>query len=430
MIAAPLNRLRTVYPGWWLAVGASASLSMVAGMTFWGFGLFVRPLEAEFGWSRSVISAAISLTLLVSGLASPLVGRLVDKYKPRTVILAGSAATVLVYLLLTRTEELWQLFVLLGILAFFRTWAFYIPFTTLITRWFCRRRATAMGIATAGFGMGGLVFLPVMATVISAIGWRAAFAIAALLVLLVNGTFLILARNDPAERWASHESDVAISGGSSEGIWRFNDVSSVFRTVAFWMMAAGFAFFFFGQWAFLFHGVPFFEQEDLSPSSAALILSGAAGLGVVLRVSSGVMIDRVRRFEALAAIVLFVMAIALMVLALGTSVPLLAVFALLWGVGSGIGPLLEPMLVSRLFGRTHYAAVYGAVDGVDTVVAISGPWLGGLVFDLSGSYTPVLLVYSTAFLIGGSGFLLLTRLVSRGRQQAHQGTAELVVSWQ
>jgi MFS family permease len=131
---------RAIYPGWWLAIGTSLSLGLVAGMSFWASGLFVDPLQAEFGWSGSVLGGAVSLSLLVSGLASPLVGRLVDRYQPRRVILIGSAATVLGYLLLAGVRELWQFLALMAFLAFFRAWIFYVPFTTLITRWLSRRR--------------------------------------------------------------------------------------------------------------------------------------------------------------------------------------------------------------------------------------------------------------------------------------------------
>ena len=89
-----VRRLSSVYPGWWLAIGTCFSLGLVAGMSFWAFGLFVEPLQSEFGWSPALLGGAVSLSLLVSGLASPIVGRLVDRYQPRRVILIGSLATV------------------------------------------------------------------------------------------------------------------------------------------------------------------------------------------------------------------------------------------------------------------------------------------------------------------------------------------------
>ncbi|HEY3108407.1 MAG TPA: MFS transporter [Chloroflexota bacterium] len=405
-----LAHLKSIYPGWWVALGSSLSLGVVAGTTFWAFGLLAAPLEAEFGWSRSMIAAAVSMTLLVSGLASPLVGRLVDRYGPRAVILVGSAATAATFALLARVEQLWQLFVLLALLAFFRTWIFYVPFTTLVTRWFTRRRATAMGIATSGFGIGGLVVLPVVAEVVSSVGWRASFLLAAGLVVLVNGTLAILVSDAPPVRWAEVEVGDARARFAQEGIWRIDSAGAAMRAPVFWLMAAGFALFFFAQWAFLFHGPQFLEQAGFAPRDAALVFGCAAGLGVLLRLSSGTLIDRVRRVERLAAAVLCTMAAAVLLLTLGASPPLLVVFALLWGVGSGIGPALEPLLVGRAFGRKHYAVLYGTMDGVDTVVSIPGPWLGGVLFDLSGTYTPVLLLYGVAFLAGAAGFALLARL--------------------
>jgi sugar phosphate permease len=412
-VTPAVERLRAIYPGWWVALGSGLSLGVVAGTTFWAFGLLAGPLESEFGWSRSVIAAAVSLTLLVSGLASPLVGRLVDRYGPRAVILTGSTATAAVFALLAQVQQLWQLFVLLALLAFFRTWIFYVPFTTLVTGWFARRRATAMGIATSGFGLGGLVFLPVIAEVVDRVGWRASFVLGAVLVALVNGAFVLLVRDAPPARWAEHESGGATPAGATEGVWAVDRASAAMRAPAFWMMAAGFALFFFAQWAFLFHGPQVLERAGFTSREAALVFGGAAGLGVLLRLTSGALIDRVRRVELLAAGVLCAMAAAVLLLTLGASLPVLVGFALLWGVGSGIGPALEPLLVGRAFGRRHYAVLYGTMDGVDTVVSIPGPWLGGLLFDLSGSYTPVLLLYGAAFLAGAGGFAMLARLTAR-----------------
>ncbi|HEV8635878.1 MAG TPA: MFS transporter, partial [Chloroflexota bacterium] len=360
------GRLSTVYPGWWLAAGTSLSLGVVAGTTFWAFGLLAGPLEAEFGWSRSLIAAVASLTLLISGLASPVVGRLVDRWQPRRVIAIGSAATAGAFVLLSQVADLWQFLVLMAVLAFFRTWIFYVPFTTLITRWFSRRRATAMGIATSGFGLGGLLVMPATAEVLSTVGWRAFFLAAALLVVLVNGTLVLLARDAPSERWSGHEAcaPAAAPLAPGDGLWPVAGARSPFRTFVFWLMAAGFALFFFAQWAFMFHGPQFLEHEGLAPRQAALVFACAAGLGVALRFASGAVLDRIQRIEVLAAFVLSAMAAAVLLLTAGVSSPLLAAFVLLWGIGSGIGPALEPLLVGRVFGRARYASVYGTMDGV------------------------------------------------------------------
>jgi OFA family oxalate/formate antiporter-like MFS transporter len=251
-----------------------------------------------------------------------------------------------------------------------------------------------------------------MSEVLGVVGWRARFIIAGLLVLVINGAFVALVRNDPPSAWADHETSPPTTARTAPagGLHHFENVRSIYRAPVFWLAAAGFSLFFFAQWAFLYHGPELLEHGGLTARDAALALGLAGGLGVVLRLASGAALDRIVRIELLAASVLGVMALALLALSFGIGVPSVATFALLWGVGSGIGPALEPMLVARLFGRQHYASVYGAMDGVDTVVSIPGPWLGGAVYDLFGSYLPVLMLYATAFVIGSLSFGMLSRL--------------------
>jgi hypothetical protein len=124
------------------------------------------------------------------------------------------------------------------------------------------------------------------------------------------------------------------------------------------------------------------------------------------------------------------MAVAVLLLTLGAAPALLVAFALLWGVGSGLGPALEPLLVGRAFGRRHYAVLYGTMDGVDTVASIPGPWLGGLLFDVTGSYAPVLLLYGATFLVGAAAFALLARLTAQGASPGvvHAARPEALVS--
>jgi sugar phosphate permease len=413
-VCAALGR---VYPGWWVSVWACLALGVVSGLGFWAFGLFVEPLQAEFGWSETTLAGAVSLSMLLSGLASPLVGRLVDRYHPRRIIVIGTLASVIGYLLLAVVQELWQFLFLTAFLGFFRAWIFYVPFTTIITRWFSRSRATAMGIATSGFGMGGLLFLPLTSELLAFLGWRLTFAASALLVLVVIGAFAALVGSDPpVHRAAEYASAPVLAGAApSEGIGRFDTLRQIYRAPVFWCTAAGFSLFYFAQWAFLFHAPQVLTNGGLSIREAALAIAATAGLGVVLRLASGAVLARVVRIELLAVVVLTSMAAALLLLATGTSVPIMFGFVLLWGVGSGIGPALEPMLVSRLFGRRFYGSVYGALDGIDTAVSFPGAWLGGIAFALGGSYLPTLGLYAVALLLGAAMFGLIPRSM-RGKR--------------
>jgi hypothetical protein len=109
----------------------------------------------------------------------------------------------------------------------------------------------------------------------------------------------------------------------------------------------------------------------------------------------------------MAAALMFLMAVALLALAFGASVPALTVFVLLWSLGNAIAPPLEPLLLPRLFGRTHYASLYGVMDGAIVLTSIPGPWLGGFLFEHFGSYTPVLALYAVALAGGGASLSLV-----------------------
>jgi predicted MFS family arabinose efflux permease len=413
------RRLLPRYPGWWVAIGACLALGIVSGLGFWAFGLFVDPLEAEFGWSKSLLGGAVSISMLVSGLASPLVGRLVDRFKPRWIIFIGTAATVIGYLLMAGIQELWQFLALTAFLAFFRAWIFYVPFTTVVTRWFSRSRATAMGIATSGFGFGGLLFLPLTSELLALLGWRTTFIVIAAVVLLVIGLFAVLVHNDPRGRWAEYDALPAapslVAGDQGEG--RFNSLSEILSAPIFWLVALGFSMFYFGQWAFLFHGPQVLQHGGLTTREAAVALAATGGLGVLVRLSTGAVLTRMMRLEYLAVGVLSIMAAALTVLAVGPAPVNVALFIVLWGIGSGLGPALEPLFVGRLFARGQYASVYGALDGIETVVSFPGPWLGGIGYDMQQSYVPALGLYSAALVIGAATFGVLPRAVQLRRRQ-------------
>jgi len=430
-VALPALEITSRYPGWLVPIGACLALGIVSGLGFWAFGLFVDPLEAEFGWSKSILAGAVSVSMLASGLASPLVGRLVDRFQPRRIILIGTVASVFGYALMAAVQELWQFLVLTALLAFFRAFIFYVPFTTIITRWFSRSRATAMGIATSGFGIGGLIFLPLTSELLALFGWRTTFVIIAFLVLLVIGGFAALVRNDPPRAWTAHQAAPAPVAGvvPDEGLCRFTTLDQIYRAPVFWLMAVGFSMFYFGQWSFLFHGPQVLHEAGLSIREAAVAMAATGGLGVVVRLSTGALLARFVRIEVLAVAVLAIMAAALGILTTAAGSVGLLLFVLFWGVGSGLGPALEPLFVSRYFGRRHYATVYGALDGMETAVSFPGPWLGGLGYDVGHSYVPALALYGGALAVGAVTFGFLPRALRRQHTVASGVHAETVTRY-
>src|SRR5688572_1925907 len=135
-----------VYYGWKLLAASVVAMAFGSGFSFWAFGLYVSPLEGEFGWSRAQVSLGFSCALLVSGIFSPLVGRWIDVRGPRSAILIGAVLASLSYMLLAVTDSLWQWYLFNAINAVFRQMMFFIPFQTLVSRWFVSKRGVALSI--------------------------------------------------------------------------------------------------------------------------------------------------------------------------------------------------------------------------------------------------------------------------------------------
>src|SRR5690606_34518177 len=156
-----------------------------SGVSFWSFGLYVDPLEQQFGWSRAQVSFGFSAALLVAGIAGPFIGWWIDSRGPRSVILVGAILTTLTYLLLATTSTLWQWYLYQAINAVFRQMMFFIPFQALVSRWFDRKRGLALSVLATGFSMGGFIVVPIMGLVIDRFDWDGSFIVSAVATAVI-----------------------------------------------------------------------------------------------------------------------------------------------------------------------------------------------------------------------------------------------------
>jgi len=229
-------------------------------------------------------------------------------------------------------------------------------------------------------------------------------------LLAFNGLLVLVIRDVPGSGWTERETRTSIDDDRRRTpLLEVASLTAALRTSSFWLLSLGFACFYFSYLAFLYHGPLLLEREGVPSRFAALIFSSAAGCGLLVRLSCGAWLERFGRQEVVAAFSVLSMVLALLLLASGGSIPALTGFVLLWGIGSGICPALEPILTGRIFGRKQYATVYGAVEGIGILVAIPAPWLGGMISDATDTSAPVILLYSTVLLISAASFTLLTR---------------------
>ena len=130
-----LTGRRKLFYGWWMLSASVLVMTVISGLSVWANGLYVRPLEEEFGWSRAQVSLGFSAAILVSGIVGPLIGVWIDRFGPRSAMIFGSSMTGLTYVLLALTDSLWQWYVFAAINAGFRQMTFFIPMQVMASRW-------------------------------------------------------------------------------------------------------------------------------------------------------------------------------------------------------------------------------------------------------------------------------------------------------
>ena len=380
------------------------------GISFWAFGLYIQPLENEFDWSRAQVTLGFSASLLASGVLAPLIGRWVDRYGPRRVLLIGAVGSAITFLGLAFTANLWQWYLLWTLNGIARTMVHVIPPAALITRWFQRRRGLAMGVLASGFGVGGFTIVPLLRVVIDWVDWEGAFVFSAILALLLYVPItLLVVHNEPrtAEEAAFDRIEMDVEGGESEGI----SAAAAVRTRLFWLITISVSALYFVIFGWLVHLVPYLESVGVSSAGAVTIVSIGAAFGVFTRLLFGLTVDRLRKVEALTmGLAVFLLASLVSLWVSEGAFVGIALFTLFWAIGTGGGPVIDTLLVASAFGRKHFATILGLIALAWSVGLVTSPAIVAVIFDRTGSYDGALIMLMVVLIVAFAGFALTARV--------------------
>ena len=381
------------FAGWNVAWAAFAVMAVAYGVQF-SFGVLIPDIERDTGWSRTQISLAYSLYVMLYSSLSIVSGIVTDRSGPRRVLTAGALFLTAGYLVTASSEQLWQLYLGLGVLAAVGMSAAYVPCNATVVRWFVRRRGQALSLATAGVGLGGLVLPPLAGLVSRAAGWRVTYVA---LAALVGVCLLVAARvmvGSPEERGLRPDGDLPVqpatatvdpSGGQPASEGDSVAVREALRTAVFWVIFALFG----ATWIVVFfppvHLSPFAEDLGLSRPAAAAAVGAIGAGGLVGRLVSGSASDRVGRLPVLGTVIGF-QAVAFALFALSEGPATLYPAALMFGFGYGGSTSLFPAVVGDQFGRAHVGALVGLIFGGAGSLAAVGPALAGYLYDVTGGY--------------------------------------------
>jgi MFS transporter, OFA family, oxalate/formate antiporter len=384
-----------VFYGWVVTWSAFTVLAITYGVQF-SFGVFLPEIVEETGWSRTQLSLAISVYILVYGLLSGVTGVVTDRIGPRKVIFGGGLFLGVGYVLAAMSQQLWQFFVALSFVAAIGMSASFIPCAATVTRWFERDRGKALGLATSGGSFGGFLIPPIAGLLMGPLGWRGTYVVLAVstTALLMLAAYLML--RDPSEK-GLHPDGVARDGAATatraEPEWGYTRREAM-AMPEFWVTGAVFFFTWLAVFMPLVHLIPFTEDLGIGKAAASTMLSAVGIGGLVGRTLTGMISDRIGRIPSLTA-VLAIQAVAFAIFATSSEFAVLVPTAAAFGFGYGGTTTMFPAIHSDQFGQAHIGAIVGAVFAVAGSAGAFGPAIAGYLYDLTDSYR-------LAFAIGGA----------------------------
>ena len=371
-------------------------MSIAIGATQYAFGLFVVPLEETFGWTRTQISASLSFTALGT-LAAPLLGRLMDLYGARPIMVGSLLLMGTSFVLRPFMSELWHWYVLSFLQLVPFSGLTILPAGRLIGMWFRRTRGRMMGITNSGANFGGLVVPPATALLLAIGTWREAYLAIGLTCFVVAFYSLLVVRERPLQAAATTsgaESSADSGAAENEEHWT---TRRALRTRSFYAIAVAVCFGCFTYATILPHVVVHLINEGASIAFASVALGMLAASGIAGKICFGILAERLGARRAF-IVDLLGHAAAVLCLAFAPSPLLMLAVTPIYGLFMGGTGVLLLLIVQETFGVRHYGAILGLINMSTILTFAVGPLLAGASYDLTGSY-------STAFASGSALFL-------------------------
>lgn len=375
----------------WVVLAATTLVLLAASGMRSSFGVFIKPMEAEFGWDRASLSMVASLSLLLYGAAGPVVGRLADRWGPRGVLAGATALLGAGALATAQVGALWHLYLTAGIVTALGAGGMAMSVAaSLAARWFDARRGLVLGLAGGGMAAGQLLIVPLAMALTVSWGWRLTFVVlGAGFLLLILPLALGLIRNDPRDLGLAPYGAVAESSpeAARESLAERTGFLDAAGTVPFWLLAGSF-------WVcgyttsglVLTHLIPHATEHGFHATQAAQALGLMGALNIVGTVASGWICDRFGQKGPLAGYY-FLRGLSLIFLPYVGTVPGLFAFAAVFGLNYISTVPATTSLTAKIYGRYSVGELSGWIFFSHQVGAAFGSAVGGYLYDQFGDYT-------------------------------------------
>jgi len=415
------NKLHTIYTnifyGWWLA-GISAMVMVVGTVpVFQGMPVWFVVLEKNFGWSRTQLSLAFSLTRVEGTIMGPISGYLIDRLGPRRMVLIGLFTIGVGFVLFSRISHLWQFYFAFMIMTSGMGIGTWLPMMTVLNNWFIKSRSTAMAIAMEGFAVGGIVIIPILAWSLDSKnvgpeGWRYTALVIGLAVIALSFPVSKLVRNKPEDhgllpygrsnlRDPNTNVSPAYQNDDRDYTWR-----QAIRTRTFWLISMGHASTSLVVVTLMVHLGTMLTDRGFSIQTIGWVVATQTGVTALFNIVGGYVGDKIP-----IRIALFIFSViqtaGLVILLIAYTPSMVYIFAIVYGIGFGGRTPLTTSIRGAYFGRKAFASITGISMIPMNILHLAAPLFAGIMFDLTNSYDIPFGIIAIVSLIGGFLFLLL-----------------------
>ncbi|MGA8272813.1 MAG: MFS transporter [Candidatus Sulfotelmatobacter sp.] len=378
-----------VFHGWWIALAGSLALFLsTVTIVIFPFGIFAGAIAQEFHAGRAKISLAFGIHSLTAALCFPIAGRLVDRLGARRVLIPSMTLLGLI-LVCSRflSGSLWELYVFYFALGTLGGSAGAMPYTVVISHWFDRRRGLALSVVMAGLAVGAIVIPPVAQHLVRTLGWRMAYSVFGIAILLIPLPLVIaLLKETPESMGFLPDGATRAHASDPDPAREFGlTFRETIRTSAFWIMACAFFLVTASVHACFIH-LPAMMADRGAAGRLAALASSLFGVGILVgRIGCGYLLD-VYFAPRVSAALFAAVTTGLGFLAVGHAIWAAFAGAFLVGLGLGAETDIMAYLVSRYFGLRSYGAIFGWIWAIFGLSGGLGAFLMGLGFDKTGSY--------------------------------------------
>jgi len=400
-----------IFFGWWTVVASAIISIWASGYHIYGMSALFKPIASELGMSRAQTSVPTSIGRLEGGLEGPVSGWATDRFGPRWRVFFGVFLIGLSLVLMYNVDSLWGFYVVWGVLLGTGcNIATTIPLDTAITNWFVKKRGIAASIRWVGSGLSGVLTMPLIAWLIILRGWRMTCLIGGVVMWLVGLPLAWFCFKQHRPEYyglfpdgAAEEETAESSQMIDRGVAYAEEVEEVeytlsqsMKTPAYWLLVAGNGAHSLSVQAMNIHTIPFLTDMGIDPLWAAGMLALMVFSSIPARLAGGILADRIKKQHQrlLLTLAYSLQTVSFVIILLSQSIPMLYVFFILFGLGKGLGNVINSLINARYFGRKAFGSIRGTAMVFMTPFSIAAPIYCGWVYDTTGSYMTAFTVFT------------------------------------